>query len=80
MCRVDAGVLAAQQVLGFLLLALAFVLPALRHELPGGWWQDTWLPYAGLMLLLMLGQMCVQPLALSLVPHFAAYRQLPLHY
>lgn len=67
-------------VLGFLLLALAFVFPALRHELPGAWWQDTWLPYAGLILLLMLGQMCVQPLALSLVPHFAAYRQLPLHY
>lgn len=66
--------------LGFVLLALAFVLPALRHEWPDTWGQATWLPYAGLMLLLMLGQMCVQPLSLSLVPHFAGHRQLPLYY
>ncbi|MFT3757900.1 MFS transporter [Thauera sp.] len=67
-------------VLGFGLLAAAFVNLALWSAIPPltGIWRL--LPAALTVVLLTAGQMCAVPVAMSLVPVFARQRLLPVHY
>ena len=67
-------------VLGFALLAAAFVNLALWSAIPplAGIWRL--LPAVLTVVLLTAGQMCAVPVAMALVPVFARRRLLPVHY